>query len=440
MQNTMKLSTNCSTKEKRSELQYIINLFAKIKGYEVHFGKSSAILLNYGAELPEEHKAKLVINIPADEENFETTDWNIQQEAETMQIQFRDNIVYQSFYWLNRHEEINQPYYINGFIGEDKRIHKPWVNIYATQFWDAMLKGFAALEMELPESKNWLDEKDFAVVLTHDVDRIQKWSFRWRMGRIYAGLRSLFRFDFSEMRQAFGEFKTSLKKGARDPFWNFDIIKDVEMSRDVRSTFFFLAEESDLDRKRYKLDKKLIAVIIDLEESGFEIGLHGSRYSYDNLIKMKKELSELKSFAKNIYGIRQHYLMFNIMKTWFIQEECGFLYDSTLGYNDEIGFRCGICHPYKLYAKKMWELPLSIMDVTLFDKKGYNFSKAMKNCTNILEEVKRYNGVAVILWHQRGFSDPEMVGFYEKLLDWIETNNGKVLKANAVVELFSESE
>ena len=151
---------------------------------------------------------------------------------------------------------------------------------------------------------------------------------------------------------------------------------------------------------------------------------------------MKSELEKLEESVPIVKGIRQHYLLFDIMKTWYIQEKCGFVYDSTLGYNDAIGFRCGICHPYKPFGKNIYELPLNIMDITLFNIKNYSPSKAFKRAISILEEVKRYNGVGVILWHQRNFGNSEYVELYEKLLDWIQSNNGEIMTAIQAIKQF----
>ena len=425
-----------SPKKRRNEVEYVLKILFSVMGMQISFDNKSDILINYGFQNNDEINAKLQINIPQNDEEFIDTEWKIQGESEHLiTINFKHDIIRQSFDWLNRTEEINNPKFIKAFIGERKIIRKPYVNIYANQLWNAIKKFATKLDIELPKRKNWLGEKDFAVVLTHDVDSIKKWSLRWQVGRLLYALEGLLHLDFATIKTEMNEFFPSILL-KRDPFWNFDIIENLEIKRNIRSTFFFLTESKDFERKRYKLDKKLKGVISKLRKLDFEIGLHGSRYSFADMPKMKSELEKLEESVPIVKGIRQHYLLFDIMKTWYIQEKCGFVYDSTLGYNDAIGFRCGICHPYKPFGKNIYELPLNIMDITLFNIKNYSPSKAFKRAISILEEVKRYNGVGVILWHQRNFGNSEYVELYEKLLDWIQSNNGEIMTAIQAIKQF----
>jgi len=80
-----------------------------------------------------------------------------------------------------------------------------------------------------------------------------------------------------------------------------------------------------------------------------------------------------KVLGKKIVGYRNHYLKFKVPETWGLPKEAGFKYDTTLGYADCVGFRNGMCHPFKPFDLNInsyiniLEIPLIIMDRTLFD-------------------------------------------------------------------------
>ena len=73
----------------------------------------------------------------------------------------------------------------------------------------------------------------------------------------------------------------------------------------------------------------------------------------------------------NIDIVRTHYLRLDIQKTFEIFESIGLKTDSTLGYANDIGFRCGTgfeYYPYNFKEERAWkfkEIPLVLMDSAL---------------------------------------------------------------------------
>ena len=99
--------------------------------------------------------------------------------------------------------------------------------------------------------------------------------------------------------------------------------------------------------------------------------------------------------------------MFDPKKTWAILNANGIKYDLSLGYPEMPGFRCGICYPFKTFdiVKKkkldLIEIPLIVMDVSILDYlKEVDFDLQLKK---ILNNVKKYNGVLNVLWHNDQF-------------------------------------
>ena len=52
-------------------------------------------------------------------------------------------------------------------------------------------------------------------------------------------------------------------------------------------------------------------------------------------------------------GYRNHYLRFKLPETWKYLADAGFEYDTTLGYSNALGYRNGMCHPFRPYDRSL---------------------------------------------------------------------------------------
>ena len=71
---------------------------------------------------------------------------------------------------------------------------------------------------------------------------------------------------------------------------------------------------------------------------------------------------------------------------------------------------------------KTWEIPLNVMDATLFKYRGQNIKEAFKSINEIISEIKRFNGIFTLLWHNGHFDEnlyPEITKFYQNLIKHI---------------------
>ena len=266
---------------------------------------------------------------------------------------------------------------------------------------------------------NWPNNSPFAVWLTHDVDRVKK---AWFHVLYY----------FLQQRRGYHLISKLRKK---EPYWNFDVVMNIEGKHKVKSTFFFLNESlrcSFLKPQEWKLafgrydinDEKIKEVIRKLNREGWEIGLHGSYYSYINkdlLFQEKKGLENI--LMKKINGVRQHYLNISIPMTWKLQHEVGFRYDASFGYTRTIGFREEKYHPFFPLGNEFMVIPLAIMDTALFEE-SRDPDKAWAKCLEIIELAEEKGALLSILWHNRVFDEKEFPGYaltYEKII--IECKN-----------------
>lgn len=263
------------------------------------------------------------------------------------------------------------------------------------------------------------DDKKFAICLTHDVDDI----YPPLTHRILASASFLGK---GSLKKLYEQWAWLIKGKKHSPYINFKQIIDLEKKYNAKSSFYFLATNQDPRRFRYhfeEIDSDLKYII----ESGWEIGLHGGYYSYNNLASIKKEKNKLeKIIGKEIIGYRNHYLKFKVPETWKYLQNAGFKYDTTFGYNDMPGFRNGMCHPFRPFNMvkekeiDILEIPLNIMVSSLFE-----YTKSLDNAWNLakqlIDTVLKYHGVLTILWHNDELISPFWNNrsiLYEKILEY----------------------
>jgi hypothetical protein len=243
------------------------------------------------------------------------------------------------------------------------------------------------------------------------------------------------------------DFFNDVRLGAsRRDYWQFGRVRALEERLGVRSTFYVYAWQPF----RGRLDHRLVHLLLDphydirqdgrfqsrlpqLLGRGWDIGLHGSLYSYVSKVTLAKEKQILEEVTgSSALSVRQHWLWLAPTSTWRFQEEVGLLADTTLGFNDCIGFRAGIATAFPPYdwgtgeTRRLLEIPMVFMDSTLFDYARLGPEQALDSCIKILEEVRRFGGCVSINWHQRTMAaDYGWYGVYEDVLSWVIRNGGR---------------
>lgn len=255
------------------------------------------------------------------------------------------------------------------------------------------------------------------VCLTHDVDRVRK-TYQYATKTVKAIAKGRFVQAWKMLKKGFD---------VKSPYWGFDTIIDIENHYGVKSTFFFLEESAIVQPFKissYKIalgryhvaEPKVAEIIRYLDTNGWEIGLHGSYYSYNNIKLLRKEKIALESvLGHSIVGIRQHYLNWN-EHTWENQYEAGFLYDSTWGYTRAIGFKEGKVAPFfPIEGTAFCEIPMTIMDFC-FDEEPSKWAKLDEIC----KQADEKNGIIVINFHNNNFDEVEFPTYKDNYIRLIE--------------------
>lgn len=276
----------------------------------------------------------------------------------------------------------------------------------------------AEITTEHPRDRSPLpDDAPFALCLTHDVDRP------------YKGIRSLY---YAMRERPAYHLKTALS--STNPYWQFEEIASLEDELGVRSAFYFLNEQHLLvDRPigdwlsptnwvqhlgRYDVTAPDVAAVVEnLAEGGWEVGLHGSYHSADDRQRLRTEKEVLEDvLGGQIAGGRQHYLRLSVPETWRHHRAIGLRYDASLGSSTECGFRYGY-RPLRPFDDDFRVFPLTIMEEALPNPDG-RFEDARETCERLLCEAARNDAVMTVLWHPRFFNEREFPG-YRPLYRWL---------------------
>ena len=280
------------------------------------------------------------------------------------------------------------------------------------------------------------DGKKFAVCLTHDIDAVNFPRFfgiyNAAISLIHGRIKNALKMPFYKINKNW------------NPWWNFKEIMALEEKYGAKSSFYFLAlNKEDLD-SNYKIED-LEHEIGDIADNGWEVGLHGGHEAYYNLDEIKKEKKRLeKVIGRKVIGYRNHCLKFKVPATWELLSKADFKYDSTFGYADCVAFRNGMCHPFKpfnLDTNKeidILEIPLTIMDCTLFEYMKLDIDEAWKLTKALISTVERYNGIITILWYNTYMFD-EKLNFYKLILKYCNEKNAWMTSGEEIWKLWNEN-
>jgi hypothetical protein len=236
--------------------------------------------------------------------------------------------------------------------------------------------------------------------------------------------------------------------GLAEDFWyGFDRYLDLEDGRP--STFFVIPFANRPGRplngksstaRGAGYDVSHVATKIQkLKDAGCEIGLHGIDAWNDKTQAREESLriSEVSSVPAS--GVRMHWL-YGDEESPAVLDEANFSYDSTVGYNDTVGYRAGTGQVFKpLRSNRLLELPLHVMDTALFypDYLDLTDDEAWAWLEPLIENATHHGGVLTFNWHDRSIAPERLWGdFYVRLLGELTRRGALFCTAEQAVAWF----
>jgi hypothetical protein len=300
----------------------------------------------------------------------------------------------------------------------------------------------------------------FIACLTHDVDhpsmRQHRWDhtmFGFLFRAVFGSLRDLIRRRIS-LHDLLRNWAAALKLPfvhlglATDPWRAFDA-QYLELENGLTSTFFVIPFKNQAGNGLHGRAPRLRAagygardiadILSKLTAVGREVSLHGIDAWCDSE-KGRLELEEVRQLtAASEIGVRMHWLYYDQQSPAKL-EKAGADYDSTVGYNEAVGYRAGTGQAYQpLGVSRMLELPLQVMDTALFygARMGLSRGEAMPILKQMIQNAARFGGCLTINWHDRSLA-PERLwgGCYCNLLQELKCEGAWFATAGQVVSWF----
>jgi peptidoglycan/xylan/chitin deacetylase (PgdA/CDA1 family) len=303
----------------------------------------------------------------------------------------------------------------------------------------AYAREFRASHPDIQAKNKYPDGHSFALCITHDTDNINYYP---NPGSLLAAASRYLRCGLANPEA----IKVLVLKAVKDMLYNrgsklalrdINRFVEIEDSLGFRSTFYlfspFLPHPHYYD-SWYRISDEVLfrgtrtslgKAARTIHQEGWDIGLHGSYHSAIEAGVLKREKESLeKALGFEVKSSRQHWLHFDINKTPYLHQEAGFTSDSTLGFNRFPGFRSSVAHPHKLWdsredqAFSTWQIPLNLMDGTLFYGNSLELSEdmAITQSLELMERVASLGGVFTINWHPDHLNKEKFFRVYTQIL------------------------
>jgi len=281
-----------------------------------------------------------------------------------------------------------------------------------------------------------LKRHKFNIKISHDVDAPSRYLFQSGRGVLRRMLVDVVKYKnfISALTAPMTRYISYKSLPKNDLLNTFSWIMDQSEIRDIKSAFYFLCGKTDMKMDAdYEVDHQVIrSLMYSIYQRGHEIGLHPSYGTYKNPELIYKEASKLRyicaeeKIEQKQWGGRMHFLRWSHPTTLYGWENSNMVYDSTLGYADYVGFRCGTCFEYYAFdpvEDKQLSVrirPLIAMESSVIAKRymGLGLGEEAENkFKELIDVCKKVNGVFTLLWHNSQLITKEEKKLYLSVLD-----------------------
>ena len=282
---------------------------------------------------------------------------------------------------------------------------RPLVDEYAEILWWAISRLWPGLGRS---------SHVFSVRPTHDVD----WPFYSR-GRVIESVRAAFsdiavRKNRSLARERIRALAAIKRRGRdHDPCNAFAFLMEASEQRGLTSAFYLMAGGTTrVYDPGYQLDDPwFVEVLRSIDARGHELGFHPSYDSYRDAAMLRRELAAVNGvldsagIGQRVAGGRQHFLRFENPTTWQNWDGAGLEYESTLGYAETTGFRCGTTRPYRVFDVRerrqleLVERPLIAMETAVLNYEQLSLDAAVAKLGRLRDVCRAFGGEFTFLWH-----------------------------------------
>ena len=215
---------------------------------------------------------------------------------------------------------------------------------------------------------------------------------------------------------------------SKDPYYSFPWYMDLLERHGLTGCFNFMGGASNPDYDvPYDLSEEWMQrLLCSIAERNHIIGFHPSFEAAQSSDLFAKELEHLNSAVgdkQHVDGGRHHYLRFLGPKTWRMWADSGLKWDSSVGYNDAVGFRCGTAKSYCVFdieerkQLSLTEKPLIVMEGSMLYEMKLGSCNIVKTLKKLADEVVFHGGNMSLLWHNSQLNGEEQKKLFNSAIE-----------------------
>ncbi|MFT5859868.1 MAG: hypothetical protein ACI865_001974 [Flavobacteriaceae bacterium] len=317
------------------------------------------------------------------------------------------------FYHLTRYEEYltHKKDEHGRFPMSESKIPDNWLEKTMCDRWAEEVLKFCGVNLK----KSW----GTTIIPTFDIDNAYAYKLKTGSRKVLSVLKDISKVDIFRIKE-----RSSVQKGDKDPYDTYSLIRKINKRFSATRVFWLVGEKGMYDRNISIKNRDHRQLIRNMKSSGITIGLHPTYGSFNEgrTIAMEKSKLEVIVFEQ-VTNSRQHYLRFSLPRTYRILEKIGFKDEYSMGFAERVGFRCGTARAhlwFNLEKNKVSRLtvhPFAYMDGTLREYMNLSIDESKSKISDLYDEVKRYGGDFVFIWHN------ETIGDYGNWKGWSDVLN-----------------
>ncbi len=303
------------------------------------------------------------------------------------------------FYLLSRYEE-----YLPGQRDEHDRFSSIHSLMYKLNILELPMVDIWVEELRKKINNKFLNIKpvSYSVINTIDIDNAYAFKGKSTLRTTGAFLKDVLN---GKLKQ-FNYRRKVIAGKLTDPFDNYDYVRDISQTYNVRTIFFNLCGK--LSNRDRNLDVNSLAykkLLAELNEWS-ELGLHPSYCGNTDFKLWKEEKNKLEKISgKRIEKSRQHFLKLKLPETYEQLIKLGIKEDYSMGYADAIGFRAGTGRKFQFYdlskekTTVLWLQPLCAMDGTMKDYMKFDVETSLQKIRKMKAILKECGSTFAAVWH-----------------------------------------
>ncbi len=315
-----------------------------------------------------------------------------------------------TFYLITRYEEYlphtkdmyDRYAHENSIAYKEGFLNIPLINIWLNNFGMQLKSHFSTLNLQ-PSAFNFQPSYDIDIA----------WSYKEK---------GLLRNIGGFLKSASIDRLTTLLGKSEDPYDCYDLLDELHIQHNLKPLYFFLvAKENGQFDKNILPDNEAMQMLIKAHAEKYDIGIHPSWKSYEDVELLKEEKNKLKEIStKEITSSRQHYIKFNLPDGYNRLVDVGIKQDYSMGYGTINGFRASVASSfywYDLVNEKITTLrihPFCFMDANCFYEQKLSIEESFEELMHYYTENKKINGEMITIFHN------SFLGTAKEFVGWVE--------------------